>query len=82
MILKKDLLKSLPRSGTLVHPFLIIATKNRGANPLQWGIINQDDFADVSLHRRLMRELTLDPILSDQRKTKNFNGGYMGEPFI
>ena len=66
MILKKDLLK-VPKSGTLnIHSSLL--PKNRGANPLQWGIINQDDFAGVTLHE-VDEGIDSGPIL-DQRKTK------------
>ena len=48
MILKKDLL-SIPKIKTLnIHAGLL--PKNRGCNPIQWGIINEDKYAGVSLH--------------------------------
>jgi methionyl-tRNA formyltransferase len=68
MIFKKDLLK-LPKSGTLnIHTSLL--PKNRGANPLQWGIINQDEFAGVTLHE-VDEGIDSGPII-DQRKTNIF----------
>ena len=66
MIFKKDLLE-IPNNGVLnIHSSLL--PKNRGPNPIQWGIINGDKFAGVTLH--LVDEgIDTGPII-DQLKTK------------
>lgn len=68
MILKDEILR-IPKKGTLnIHTSLL--PKNRGSNPIQWGIINNQKFAGVSLHEV---DIGIDtgPIV-DQRKTKVF----------
>jgi len=65
MILKKDLL-SIPKIKTLnIHRALL--PKNRGCNPIQWGIINEDKYAGVSLHE--VDEGIDTGAIIDQRKT-------------
>tara|TARA_B110001452_G_scaffold247144_1_gene233014 strand:- start:149 stop:1165 length:1017 start_codon:yes stop_codon:yes gene_type:complete len=65
MILKKDLL-SIPKIKTLnIHAGLL--PKNRGANPIQWGIINEDKYAGVTLHE--VDEGIDTGAIIDQRKT-------------
>ena len=70
MILKKDLLE-IPNNGILnIHTSLL--PKNRGPNPIQWGIINGDKFAGVTLHE-VDDGIDTGPII-DQVKTKiNFD---------
>lgn len=65
MILKKDLL-SIPKIKTLnIHASIL--PKNRGCNPIQWGIINEDKYAGVSLHE--VDEGIDTGSIIDQRKT-------------
>tara|TARA_B110000238_G_scaffold14954_1_gene14601 strand:+ start:5566 stop:6588 length:1023 start_codon:yes stop_codon:yes gene_type:complete len=65
MILKKDLL-SIPKIKTFnIHAGLL--PKNRGCNPVQWGIINEDKYAGVSLHE-VDQGIDTGAII-DQRKT-------------
>jgi methionyl-tRNA formyltransferase len=64
MILKKDLL-SIPKKTLNIHAGLL--PKNRGCNPIQWGIINEDKYAGVSLHE--VDEGIDTGAIIDQRKT-------------
>ena len=65
MILKKQLL-NIPKINTLnIHAGLL--PKNRGCNPIQWGIINEDKYAGVSLHE--VDEGIDTGAIIDQRKT-------------
>ena len=68
MILGQDLLQ-IPRIQALnIHYSLL--PKNRGSNPIQWGIIKGDKYAGVTLHE-VNKGIDTGPII-DQRKTPIF----------
>ena len=47
MILKNEILQ-IPRKAINIH--CSVLPKNRGCNPYQWGIINMDTYAGVTIH--------------------------------
>ena len=68
MILNHEILR-IPKKGTLnIHTSLL--PKNRGCNPIQWGIINNEKYAGATLHE-VDTGIDTGPII-DQRKTKIF----------
>jgi len=70
MILREDLLK-IPQIGTYnIHPAFL--PKNRGSNPIQWSIINQDKFTGVTLHE-VDKGIDSGPIIDKKKVRIYFN---------
>ena len=74
MIIRDDFLEAVHYGGINIHPSLL--PRNRGCNPVQWGIINGDTEGGVSLHQ-ITSGIDEGPIIDQKLVTIEINDDWM-----